>query len=356
MLLVATFLAFQQAKAHYLPYGPGLRFPAVRLSYPLVNRALAPVWSQSPYSEAFLSKLDGLGGLQVQVYAYLKPRPPKRVQWKLDEVAPGHTDSLRTGWFLASDARDYGFIRLRFPPIANSAAKLYKLTLSAPETRFPECMAIILFSTNSPDARDAAFGAQLPNPLFATVPDENHQDFSSAVLLPGGATLSERFTPTIEWMSAIQLQFVKARESAPDYKLRWKIERETDGAAVGSGTLDPAAIDDFQFTDLFLTRPEHSRGQTYRLTLAAESQDHSHASIGLPVYPDQAENVTLADSGGSRVLPGVSAFFVMVHSTAYPSFRLFDSTHPASIPANEIFSSNSTLWYFPPHHQTPAAP
>jgi hypothetical protein len=351
-LALLTSFCYLTIRSRYLPHGQGFRLPAANLIYPVdTPSALAPIWSQSDFSECFYAKADGLGNMQFEVYSYIEHPRPHPVFWTLEDLdSSGGPAVVRNGSFPATDMHDYGFIRLGFDPIPQSAGKLYRLTLKSPDTNFRESGAVLLYRTGDTEAMAAQQAGGAPRPAFSVLFDQTHEHEFMNVFFRHGASVSQVFTPRQEFMTSLQIQMTVGGLPS-DYKIHWNVVRLEDNALIGSGDVTAASVEDWQFVDLFLTEREKCFGRDYRVTLGADEGGGSdRGAIGLPVFFLNGSAVTISSRNEPGIKPGFtqghSANLIIMDSRSMRGLRLFYRTG-SELPPDEYFSSNMTLWYFP---------
>jgi len=348
-IALLTLLSYLAIGKYYLPHGQGLRFPATRLIYPVgTPAALAPIWSQSDFSECFYARTDGLATIQLEVYAYDHDRP-HRVNWALEDLDySGGTWVVRSGSFPAAQMRNYGFIRLRFDPLKGSAGRLYRLTLKAPDTASGEAGAVALFPSADPEASAAQRASGAPGISFSILFDRTHEGEFSNIRIRDGTRVSQIFTPRQEFMTSLQIQVtVDGRPAA--YKVHWSLIRVEDGAEVGRGDLDASSMESWQFAELFLPLRERCSARAYKLTLDSEEGGDDRGAMGVPVFPLRGNAVTIASKTTSAVREGFSANVIIMDSLVMKGLQLFykpGSGVPSQAPDGSLYS-NMTLWYFP---------
>ena len=348
-IALLTALSYLAIRKHYLPHGQGLRFPAARLIYPVgTPAALAPIWKQSDFSECFYARADGLATIQLEVYGYDHDRP-HRVNWTLEDLDySGNTWVVRSGSFPATQMRNYGFIRLRFDPLKESAGRLYRLTLKAPDTEFREAGAVTLFPGADPEASAAQRASGAPGIFFSILFDQTHEGEYSYIPIRHGTTVSQIFTPGQEFMTSLQIQ-VSVGGRPAYYKVHWSLIRVEDGAEVGRGDLDVSSMESWQFADLFLPLRERCSARAYKLTLGSEDGGDDRGAMGVPVFPLRGNAVTIASKSTSTVKEGFSANVIIMDSLVIKGLRLFykpGSGVLSQAPDGSLYS-NMTLWYFP---------
>jgi hypothetical protein len=345
-LVLATSVGYLALRAHYLPYGQGFRFPAANLIYPSISRsALAPIWDQSDFSECFYSKADGLGTMQLEVYSYLEHRRPNPVYWTLEDLDKPSSKAVRSGSFPAADMHDYGFVRLRFDPIPQSAGRLYRLTLKSPQTTFRESGAVILYRTGDTEAIAAQQACGAARPTFSVLSDKKHEHELTNIFFRYGATVSQVITPQQDFMTSLQVQMT-AGGLRTDYKVHWSIVRLEDQKVIGTGDIATPGVEDWQMVDLFLPERERCNGRAYKLTLGAEEGGgNDMGAVGLPVFPFSGSTVATFSTRGSSIQNGFSANVSIVDSQAMRGLRLWAGGD--LLAPDEYLASNMTLWYFP---------
>jgi hypothetical protein len=348
-LVLITALGYSTIRARYLPYGPGFRFHAANVIYPVSTpSALAPIWDQSSFLECFYARADGLGELQFKVYAYFEHRRPHPIFWTLEDLdQPGDPSVARSGSFPATDMHDFGFIRLRFGPISKGAGRLYRFTLKSPGTPFREAGAVAMYATADAEAVEAQVAGGSQRPVVSMLFDTTRKQEFSNIVFRAGTTVSQVFTTRLAYMTSVQIQMTADR-LPKDYKLHWSLIRVGDRSPVGSGDLPASSLEDWQFADLFLPKRERCSALEYKLTLSAGADiTEKGGIIGLPIFPLSGSIATIISSKKSIVRDGFSAHLVFMDSQTIRGLRLFDQSRDDFLAANENLSSNMTLWYFP---------
>lgn len=345
-LLLLTFAGYQAIKAHYLPHGEGYRFPETELTHVSHDpTALAPLWYQSPFTEYFYARGDGLGMMQFQVYAYFDHKRPHPVYWSLEDMDHSGGPAVeRSGTFPATEMHDYGFIRLRFEPLAKSAGRLYKFTLKAPETPFRECGAITLYPAMDRDSAALARPAKIDRGSFSVLYDQSGERGLAPLTLGPYITASQVIAPHQRFLTSIQLQLEVQGPSS--HRLKWSITRNEDKAEIGSGELEVARIDDWDFADLYLREREHCAGRTYTVSISDLNATSTDTPVRLPLFPLKGSSVTV-DAPSAATKEDFSAHIVILDSPSVPGLRLFDAKHDDFLASGEYLSSDTTLWYFP---------
>lgn len=347
-LALVTSICYLAIEARYLPHGQGFRLPAANLIYPIERPyALAPIWSESDFSECFYARADGLGTMQFQVYSYFDHRRPHPISWTLEDMDHPGGLAVRSGTFPATDMHDYGFVRLRFDPIPRSAGRLYKFTLKSPDTIFRESGAVTLYRTADNDAIAAQRACAAQRPAFSMLFDPAHEHDFVNIFFRYGATVSQIFTPRQEFMTSLQVPLTVG--GLPDnYKIHWSLVRIEDQVQIGSGDLAALDQEDWQFADLFLPQRERCYGREYQLTLGAgEAGGNEIGAIGLPLFPYKGSTVTISSGHQPGVKEGFSANLIIMDSQVIRGLRLFHREGHALLTPDEYLSSNMTLWYFP---------